>query len=145
MSDCIPFEGSIDSSSGYGLVYADGRSDRAHRAAYRKAYGPIPEGLVIDHTCHNVDPDCPGGATCLHRRCVNPDHLEAVTIGENVMRGKTISAAHAARDTCQTCGAPKAFGVYGATDKYRRCTVCRPAQVLAAQKRYKARKRASTG
>lgn len=33
--------------------------------------GPIPEGLVIDHTCHV-------------RLCVKPDHLRAVTQKQNV-------------------------------------------------------------
>lgn len=42
-------------------------------AAYR---GAIPEGKHIDHLCRN-------------RRCVNPDHMEAVTLMENTQRGKT--------------------------------------------------------
>jgi hypothetical protein len=35
--------------------------------------GPIPEGLTIDHLCTN-------------KACVNPEHLEPVTRGENVRR-----------------------------------------------------------
>lgn len=48
---------------------------RAHRYAYELAYGPIAEGLVIDHLCRN-------------KPCVRPDHLEAVTNAENIRRGK---------------------------------------------------------
>jgi hypothetical protein len=43
--------------------------------------GPIPEGLTIDHLCKN-----PG--------CVRPDHLEAVTMRENIRRGSWASRTH---------------------------------------------------
>jgi hypothetical protein len=62
---------------------------RAHRWAYEDAYGPIPYGLTIDHTCHTNDPDCPGGDTCPHRSCVNARHLEAVDDEENRRRART--------------------------------------------------------
>lgn len=50
----------------------------AHRFAYAALVGPIPAGLSIDHLC-------------CEKRCVNPEHLEAVTIGDNIRR------AHARR------------------------------------------------
>jgi hypothetical protein len=53
---------------------------------YEVVFGPIPEGLEIDHTCHNVSTSCGGGPTCKHRRCVNPAHLEAVTTKVNCER-----------------------------------------------------------
>ncbi len=57
--------------NGYGQI---GRNGYAHRASYEVFVGAIPEGLEIDHTCGN-------------KRCVNPEHLEAVTHGENNKRG----------------------------------------------------------
>jgi hypothetical protein len=51
----------------------DGRQMIAHRLFFEEAKGAIPAGLVIDHLCGN-------------RRCVNPDHLEAVTQKVNVQR-----------------------------------------------------------
>lgn len=45
----------------------------AHRLSFEHFKGPIPEGYVIDHKCRN-------------RRCVNPEHLEAVTQWENNIR-----------------------------------------------------------
>ncbi len=50
--------------------------------------GKIPNGYNIDHLCHNVDKTCMGGNLCKHRRCVNPEHLEAVTAKVNVRRGR---------------------------------------------------------
>lgn len=43
----------------------------AHRAAYIAWSGPIPEGLVVRHTCDN-------------RRCINPGHLVLGTQKQNI-------------------------------------------------------------
>ena len=70
---------------GYGSFRIGRRSHAAHRVAWELLVGPIPEGLVLDHLCRNPS-------------CVNPDHLEAVSIPENVRRGlKT----YAIRTTCK--------------------------------------------
>lgn len=76
-------------AEGYGLILPNGSDHvvRAHRVSYALFVGPIPEGFTVDHTCHNADAECPGGKACLHRRCINPAHLEAVERGENVRRG----------------------------------------------------------
>ena len=76
------------SPRGYGRFRWDqGRGDAAHRYAYERFLGPIPDGLVIDHLCRN-----PG--------CVNPGHLEAVTQRENVLRGVGLFAQQARRTHC---------------------------------------------
>lgn len=81
---CIPYLGEI-TPSGHGRWNGPRNTTgetMAHRAAYTFIHGPIPEGKVLDHVCH--DPEtCPGGVGCLHRRCVNPYHLKAVTRKEN--------------------------------------------------------------
>ncbi|ASX98772.1 HNH endonuclease [Arthrobacter phage Colucci] len=84
--ECWPWTGSMH-AQGYGKLGAGkrGKSFLAHRFAYELTNGPIPDGLHIDHTCHNGT-DCPGGKTCQHRKCCNPSHLEAVEPVENVSR-----------------------------------------------------------
>lgn len=83
---CVIWTGALLKSGGYGQVNLDGTSRRVHRVAYELMVGPIPKGLFLDHTCHNRDTSCPGGDTCLHRRCLSPHHLEPVTPGENTRR-----------------------------------------------------------
>lgn len=62
------------SHNGYGefRVRRNGESalTRSHRVAYTLAHGPIPDGMQIDHTCHN-------------RACVNPAHLRLATARQN--------------------------------------------------------------
>lgn len=61
---------------GYGMGCFEKRKGRSHRLAYEAFVGPIPDGLLIDHLCRVRD-------------CVNPEHLEPVTSGENTRRGIT--------------------------------------------------------
>lgn len=59
---------------------------KAYRWAYEAEHGPLAPDVTLDHECHTDDPVCPGGVTCLHRRCVNQAHLAPVTRGENTRR-----------------------------------------------------------
>jgi hypothetical protein len=89
---CWNWTGAIG-SGGYGNFYAGGgRTERrtmgAHHYAYELLVGPVPEGKCLDHLCRN-------------RRCVNPDHLEVVTRGENVLRGDGDLARAARASHCK--------------------------------------------
>ncbi len=80
---------------GYGACgYRGRRHTLAHRVVYQELVGPIPDGLTLDHLCHTNDHGCSGGNSCLHRRCVNPEHLEPVTFEENNSRGVFARKTH---------------------------------------------------
>ena len=72
-SGCWEWTGKVN-NFGYGQCQFAGRAMQSHRVSYEWTYREIPNGKVIDHICRN-------------RKCVNPSHMEAVTIGENVLRG----------------------------------------------------------
>lgn len=82
--ECWPWKMSL-ATKGYAQFIVGTKRKQAHRAVYELTFGEIPKGMVLDHTCHNKDPNCHGGP-CKHRRCCNPAHLEAVTVGENARR-----------------------------------------------------------
>lgn len=57
-------------SRGYGSLGVDGKSHLAHRFVYALAYGPIPQGMTLDHMCEN-------------KSCVHPYHLNVETGADN--------------------------------------------------------------
>jgi len=71
-SACWEWPGA-DNGTGYCQVWFEDRARYVHRLSYEMFRGPIPAGLEIDHLCRN-------------RRCVNPEHLEAVPRSVNVTR-----------------------------------------------------------
>lgn len=86
MSGCWLWIGSCN-PKGYGRYWDGRKTHQAHRVAYEAVKGSIPHGLVLDHLCR------------VHA-CVNPDHLEAVTNRENLLRGAGLTAINANKKSC---------------------------------------------
>lgn len=99
-------------AAGYGRFFVSSdrgakRIDGAHRVAYELMVGPIPEGLHIDHLCRTP-------------ACVNPAHLEPVTIAVNTQRG----LAGQPRRACKHGHEFTPENTYISPDGRRHCIAC---------------------
>lgn len=74
-----------------------------HRRAYIEAKGPIPPGMTVDHKCRV-------------RCCVNPDHLQLLSLRANILASDSMAARNARRKTCKRGHPREADG--------RRCRKC---------------------
>jgi len=103
---CWVFHGA--KTLGYGVVGIHRKTWRLHRLAYLVMVDEGIENLSLDHLCRN-------------RACWNPDHLDPVPRGVNVMRGEAPTVVAYREGRCLR-GHP-------ATDLYeyggrRQCAVC---------------------
>jgi len=128
MTPCWIWDGA--QIEGYGIVRRKEKALRVHRLIWIALNGPVSGGKELDHLCRN-------------KLCIRPDHLEAVTHKENVLRGESPSAKNA-RKTIAPCGHP-----YTGRDALRRyCKPCRTTwhrnyyrrnneRILERQKKYR--------
>jgi hypothetical protein len=113
-------------ADGYGRFQAGPGKPRvmAHVWAYEARYGPVPPGMQVGHACHDravAEGTCSGGKDCPHRRCTNPDHLEAQTPSQN-----TLAQNHHARNrtTCPRGHLYDEANTMLGKDGKRRCRSC---------------------
>lgn len=117
---CWPWLGHRD-AAGYGRL----SQQLAHRLSYQHHIGDIPGDLPLDHLCRNT-------------ACVNPNHLEAVPLKVNTLRGVGPTALNAVKVGC-----PHDHGPYdlvrtrsnGVEQRdCRRCTRIRAARTRARRR-----------
>lgn len=120
------------SGKGYGYFYCKETGvGRAHRFSYQHYVGPIPKDYVIDHLCRNTS-------------CVNPEHLEAVTSGENVLRGIGVTALNAKKTHCKSghpfVGENVSVRTLKRNGRMETMRVCRECRILLQKKKDAERK-----
>jgi len=127
--DCWEWTG-VRSALGYGSfhVFYDAvtkKSTRssAHRYAYATLVGPIPTGLVLDHLCRNPS-------------CVNPDHLQPVTLSENNRRGFNWMARQRHQTICKHGHPFEGDNVGRHKDGSRYCRTCSRERTRLRDERY---------
>ena len=109
--ECWPWQATLD-GGGYGQISLNGKLLKAHRLAYELTRGSIPEGFTLDHLCRR-------------RKCVNPIHLEPVTMRENTLRGNGIMGAHTRTQTCPRGHPYSGDNLYITPTGSRDCKVCK--------------------
>jgi hypothetical protein len=67
---CLIWTGCV-STSGYGVMYCEGRQELVHRVSHLVWVGPLEPGQVVGHSCDQA-------------LCVEPGHLSATTQRENL-------------------------------------------------------------
>lgn len=113
---CWLWTGTVGNSR-YGLIVGarkpqgGHRKHLVHRLAYENLVGPIPEGFTLDHLCKR-------------RECVNPAHLEPVTLKENVLRADGWARANAAKTHCPRGHEYTPENTYTNKRNMRTCRTC---------------------
>jgi len=87
---CWIWSGAVAGSGNhwYGHANLDGKHIYIHRLMYEIHRGKIKKGMTIDHLCKVT-------------RCVNPKHLDACTLKENILRGTGRGALNARKVVCR--------------------------------------------
>lgn len=112
---------------GYGSFWNGSKLVMAHRYSYEFAYGPIPEGLELDHVW---------ARGCRNKHCVRPTHLEPVTHKENMVRAYQIprpKQPSKIQDFCMQGHPMSGDNLYVSPKGQRKCKAC--ARIRDAKRR----------
>lgn len=118
--DCLVWTGTVN-EDGYGRFWVGGRNVYAHRYAWEREHGTIPEGMLVDHKDH------------CDTRCCNTEHLRLATHSQNNMNKKGSSASSGYRNVYLT--EEGNYKVIVAGNYFGRYTTLVEADNVAAEKR----------
>lgn len=116
---CWLWQGPLNPAGYGGTVRAWQKGWLPHRLAYTVMVGPISANMQIDHLCRV-------------RHCINPDHLDQVTQGENLRR-QGAAVTHCPRGHEYT-----ASNTYRTRINGRVCRKCQPILLRRSVARRKA-------
>lgn len=108
-SNCWEFLGGH--TRGYSHVRWATYAGGLHRIVYMRLVSWLETEQHLDHLCRN-------------RGCVNPEHLEVVTLVENVRRGEGITAKNTEKTHCPKGHEYTPENTYLYKGKHRHCRTC---------------------
>ena len=120
---CWIWQGAV-TKAGYAEAFVGGKVRYVHRVVYESQVRDIEPMMTLDHLCRV-------------RNCINPDHLEPVTLKENVLRGASRAAQAARRNHCAQ-GHPYGPTPYIHPSGGRRCRICENAWLRTARAKKRA-------
>ena len=98
---------------GYGSIYWQKRTHVVHKVVYELLVEVVPSTLNLDHLCRI-------------RPCCNPQHLEPVTVAENILRGNGAGAKNKLKTHCPKGHLLAGDNLVPSTSKmgFRKCLTC---------------------
>jgi len=138
MDNCDEWEGTL-SSNGYGLIFPydpDKKATvtmRVHRMVWMQDNGPIPDDLLVMHSCDN-------------RKCINIQHLSLGTPSDNILDSADKKRHHNSRKTHCPYGHP--YAGHNLIEKTyrgwraRQCRTCRNEREARRRQRSRTRSNA---
>lgn len=106
---CWYWRGRLD-KDGYGIFTLRGKNRKAHRVCFSTYFDQVRLPGTIDHLCRV-------------RYCINPDHLDLVSMGENTLRGNGITAKHRRKHYCSNGHELTPDNIYS-NGTGRSCKIC---------------------
>lgn len=112
--------------SHYGAIWVNNSYQRAHRYSWELHNGPIPEGLLVCHTCDNP-------------LCVRPDHLFLGSYADNAHDMHAKGRGRESRKTHCLRGHPFSADNTNRRGTFRQCRECRRGKQALAREQERLR------
>ncbi len=115
IGNCWIWQNPTLNTYGYAQIHYKNKRILVHRLSYELFKGQLTTGLVIDHLCRN-------------KLCINPEHLELVTIKENILRGFGPTAINKRKTQCKRGHKLENYNLIVRRNGSRVCRTCKNLQ-----------------